>query len=189
MYIVQFLTANFCSRRPRNSFGVMCQNVCYFLKCFVSCNFLENFLENFLDKLNDNFGSNFYDNFVHKVHIFWVGGLLIKFTIMFFFDIIVNFIVQKLKSKHTSLKKYTNWAKLIFFLSFLREWEEKKLNISHLFCCIALIRVTAKVTKDIKKDNIKNSLKTKNDFRALPNGAKGSPEPQWDESLFIKWVS
>ena len=27
-------------------------------------------------------------------------------------NIIENFIVQKLKSKHTSLKKYTNWAKL-----------------------------------------------------------------------------
>ena len=47
-----------------------------------------------------------------------------------------------------------------------------------LFCCIALIRVTAKLNKDIKKDNIKNSLKTKNDFIALPNGAKGSPDPQ-----------
>ena len=74
MYIVQFLTANFCSRRPRNSFGVMCQNVCYFLKCFVSCNFLENFL----DKLNDNFGSNFYDNFVHKVDIFWEGHKILR---------------------------------------------------------------------------------------------------------------
>ena len=28
-------------------------------------------------------------------------------------NIIVNFIIQKLKSKRTSLKKYTNWAKLI----------------------------------------------------------------------------
>ena len=28
--------------------------------------------------------------------------------ILCFFDIIVNFIIQKLKSKHTSLKKYTN---------------------------------------------------------------------------------
>ena len=28
-------------------------------------------------------------------------------------NIIVKFIIQKLKSKHTSLKKYTNWAKLI----------------------------------------------------------------------------
>ena len=28
-------------------------------------------------------------------------------------NIIVNFIIQKLKSKHTSFKKYTNWAKLI----------------------------------------------------------------------------
>ena len=30
-----------------------------------------------------------------------------------FFDGIVNFIIQKLKSKYTSLQKYTNWAKLI----------------------------------------------------------------------------
>ena len=42
-----------------------------------------------------------------------------------FFDIIVNFIIQKLKSKHTSLKKYTNWAKLIYFSLILREREEK----------------------------------------------------------------
>ena len=34
-------------------------------------------------------------------------------------------IIQKLKSKHTSLKKYTNWAKLIYFLLVLREREEK----------------------------------------------------------------
>ena len=27
-------------------------------------------------------------------------------------NIIVNFIIQKLKSKHTSLEKYTNWAKI-----------------------------------------------------------------------------
>jgi hypothetical protein len=32
---------------------------------------------------------------------------------MFFFDILVNLIIQKMKSKHTSLKKYTNSAKLI----------------------------------------------------------------------------
>ena len=40
--------------------------------------------------------------------------------------IIVNFIIQKLKSKHTSLKKYKNWAKLIYFSLVLREREEKK---------------------------------------------------------------
>ena len=34
-----------------------------------------------------------------------------------FFDIIVNFIIQKFKSKHTSVKKYTNWDKLTIFLS------------------------------------------------------------------------
>ena len=43
-----------------------------------------------------------------------------------FFDIIVNFIIQKLKSKHASLTKYTNWANLIYFSLVLREREEKK---------------------------------------------------------------
>ena len=28
------------------------------------------------------------------------------------FDMTVNFVIQKLKSKHTSLKKYTNWDKV-----------------------------------------------------------------------------
>ena len=37
----------------------------------------------------------------------------------------MNFIIQKLKSKHTFLKKYTNWAKLIYFSLVLREQEEK----------------------------------------------------------------
>ena len=31
---------------------------------------------------------------------------------MDFFDIIVNFVIQKLKSKHTSCAKYTNCGKL-----------------------------------------------------------------------------
>ena len=37
----------------------------------------------------------------------------------------MNFIIQKLKSKHTSLKKYSNWAKLIYFYLVLREREGK----------------------------------------------------------------
>ena len=44
----------------------------------------------------------------------------------------MNFIIQKLKSKHISLKKYTNYAKLTYFSLILREREEKKTNISHL---------------------------------------------------------
>ena len=40
------------------------------------------------------------------------------------FDIIVDFIIQKLKNKHTSLKKYTNRAKLSSLV--LREQEETK---------------------------------------------------------------
>ena len=40
------------------------------------------------------------------------------------FDIIVNSIIRKLISKHTYLKKYTNWAKLSSLV--LREWEETK---------------------------------------------------------------
>ena len=46
-------------------------------------------------------------------------------------NIIVNFIIQKLKSKHTSLKKCTNWANLIYFSLILREREEKK---NQIFC-------------------------------------------------------
>ena len=46
-------------------------------------------------------------------------------------NITVNFIIQKLKSQHTSFKKYTNWAKLVYFSLVLREREEKKTNISH----------------------------------------------------------
>ena len=38
---------------------------------------------------------------------------------------IVNFIIQKLKSKHTSLRKYTNWAKLVHFSLVSRERKEK----------------------------------------------------------------
>ena len=53
--------------------------------------------------------------------------------LLFNFDIILNFIIQNLKSKHTSLKKYTNWAKLIYFSLILREREEKKPNILHLY--------------------------------------------------------
>ena len=46
-----------------------------------------------------------------------------------FFDIIVNFIIQKFKSKRTSLKKIyklskINWGKLIYFPVVLREREE-----------------------------------------------------------------
>ena len=47
------------------------------------------------------------------------------FTFKFLKNTIVNFTIQKLKSKHTSLKKYTNWAKLIYFSLVLREREKK----------------------------------------------------------------
>ena len=40
------------------------------------------------------------------------------------FEIIVNFIIQKLKNKHTFLKKYINWAMLSSLV--LREQEETK---------------------------------------------------------------
>ena len=39
--------------------------------------------------------------------------------------LLYNFWIMKLKSKHSSLKKYTNWAKLIYFSLILREQEEK----------------------------------------------------------------
>ena len=51
---------------------------------------------------------------------------------MGFLDIIVNFIIQKLKSKHTSLKKYkteqNELSKTNIFFSRLREREEKNNN-------------------------------------------------------------
>ena len=37
---------------------------------------------------------------------------MIKFTVNTFFDIIVHFIIQKLKNKHTFLKKYEKLRKL-----------------------------------------------------------------------------
>ena len=37
----------------------------------------------------------------------------------------MNVIIQKLRRKHTSLKIYTNWAKLIYFSLVLREREGK----------------------------------------------------------------
>ena len=39
--------------------------------------------------------------------------------------------LEYLNFKHTSLKKYINWAKLIYFSLVLREREEKKQNLSH----------------------------------------------------------
>ena len=40
--------------------------------------------------------------------------LHIEFIVTSHNGVIVNFIIEKLKSKHTSLKKYTNWAKIFF---------------------------------------------------------------------------
>ena len=74
-----------------------------------------------------------------SLYIFW--GKCVYFSILndeihnyVFFDIIVNLVIQKLKSKHTSLKKYykgnkTKWAKLRYFSLILREQEEKKRKI------------------------------------------------------------
>ena len=60
---------------------------------------------------------------------FW----MIKVKIMCFFYIIVNFVIQKLISKYTSLKKYTNGAKIIYFFLVLREREEKKMYFASQF--------------------------------------------------------
>ena len=46
-------------------------------------------------------------------------------------NIIVNFIIQKLKSKHTSLKKYTNWDKLCCLSLYI--FEGMSWNIFHIF--------------------------------------------------------
>ena len=43
----------------------------------------------------------------------------------------MNLIIQKLKSKHTSLKKYTNWTKIIYFISFWGNERIKQPNIWH----------------------------------------------------------
>ena len=47
-------------------------------------------------------------------------------------NIIVNFIIQKLKSKHTSLKKYTNWDKLSIFFSCFEGTRGEKTQIFRL---------------------------------------------------------
>jgi hypothetical protein len=45
----------------------------------------------------------------------------------------VNFVIQKLISEYTSLKKYTNGAKIIYFFLVLREREEKKMYFASQF--------------------------------------------------------
>ena len=68
------------------------------------------------------------ENFIIFAQLFFLSSFIIyvKKTI------IVDFIIQKFRSKRTSLKKYTNQAKLIYFSLILRERKEKKPNISHL---------------------------------------------------------
>ena len=57
-----------------------------------------------------------FANFLEKcVFEWWNSQLTVQ----------VIFVIQKLKSKRTFLKKYTNWAKLIYLSLILREWEEK----------------------------------------------------------------
>ena len=86
-------------------------------------------------------------------------------------NIIVNFIIRKLKSKHTSLKKYTNWAKLIYFSLVLREREEKKTKYfapspnggfsdkwKHIFYSSSTFQLILiqKASKKLQKYNTKN---------------------------------
>ena len=66
----------------------------------------------------------------------WEKKKLVLLSLYIFFRevcLFFNFWMIKLKSKHTSLKKYTNWAKLIYYSLVLREREENKTNISHLW--------------------------------------------------------
>ena len=66
-------------------------------------------------------------------YTFWVKYIYILIHNYVKKNIIVSFIIQKLRSKHTSLENYTNWAKLIFFLSFWGNERRKKPSISHLW--------------------------------------------------------
>ena len=66
--------------------------------------------------------------------------LMIKVPNGFFFDVIAIFIIQKLKSKHTYLKRNANWTKLsdqnsYIFLSFWGNERRQKPNILHLRKC------------------------------------------------------
>ena len=72
-----------------------------------------------------------------SLYIFWLKCVYV--SIFGWWECQVDFCefyLQKLKSKHTSLKKYTNWTKLnettlVYFSLVLREQEEKKTNISY----------------------------------------------------------
>ena len=64
-----------------------------------------------------------------------------------FLDIIVNFTIQKLKTKHTSLKKDTNWAKLTeqnyYFFSF---WgNERRKNPKYFAPKAPIVKPTSRV--------------------------------------------
>ena len=65
---------------------------------------------------------------------------------------------SKLKSKNTSLKKYTNWTKLIYFSLVLREWEKKKTNISHLRTRLDQITVALKSQLDESMTNLESKI-------------------------------
>ena len=60
--------------------------------------------------------------------LFWTGFIE---TFLIQKNIIVNFIIQKLKSKHTSLKQYTNWDKLSCFSLYIF-WENERKYFSHI---------------------------------------------------------
>ena len=108
----------------------------------------------FLDSFFDHFGAKYlvlsplipskWENLaLLSLYTFW--GKCVYFSIYndvfltyFFFmiscrilckNIIVNFIIQQLKNKHTFLKKYTNWAKLSSLV--LTEREDTKPDILH----------------------------------------------------------
>ena len=64
--------------------------------------------------------AQFVDFLLQSVFIFQILNDEIHNYVLF--DIIVNFIIRKLKNKHTFPQKYTNWAKLSSLI--LTEWEE-----------------------------------------------------------------
>ena len=73
--------------------------------------------------------------------------------------IIVNSIIQKLKSKPTSLKKYTNWRKLNYFSLVLRVQQEKTKQIFRTIAIEGYFRNSKLMSKLWNAFSIRQRLK------------------------------